>query len=205
MSAIAQEKALRFVLGDANGDLGYEGGWVNAAGDKGGETFRGCSRVKHPLLNIWPIVDAMKVRPDFPACANQDPTLYELVREFFVAEFWEKVCGDQLPEKMAVAAFDCGINSGPEKALKLMQIALGVVPDGVVGAKTVKAAFDGGERAVVRFLAQRAKFLHRVMDEDPTQEIWAMNWFTRLFCLANVVLEGQHVNFDEPVPGGSNG
>ena len=87
-----------------------------------------------------------------------------------------------------------------------MQIGLGVVPDGIVGAKTVKAAYDSGERGVVRFLAQRTKFLHRIMDEDPTQEIWAMNFFNRLFLLANVVLEGKAVNFDAaPAGGPTNG
>lgn len=196
MSDLAREKALKFTLGDEQGDLGYEGGYANKAEDKGGETFRGVSRVKHPTNPIWPIVDGLKSQPDFPACANRDHQLFVLVRDFFIQEFWEKIHGDELPEKMAVATFDAAINSGPDRAVRLMQIALGVDADGDVGSKTVKAAFDAGERGVVRALARRAKFLHEIMDNDPTQEVWAMNWFTRMFLLANVVLEGEKVNFD---------
>jgi len=84
-------------------------------------------------------------------------------------------------------------------AIRLMQIALRVNVDGIVGQNTLKAAYAAGEKGVVRALAQRAKFLHEIMDRDPAQEYWSMNWFTRLFLLANLVLEGKHVEFDPPV------
>lgn len=200
MSDLARSKALKFTLGDDAGDLGYEGGWVNKKEDRGGETFRGVSRVKHPNNPIWPILDGMKTWPEFPACANYDAKLYVMVRDFYVAEFWNPIHGDELPEKLAVAVFDAAIHHGPERAVKLAQIALGVTVDGDVGAKTVKAAHAAGERGVVRFLAQRTKFLHSIMDADPTQEVWALNWFIRMFLLANVVLEGARVDFGEEDP-----
>jgi lysozyme family protein len=91
---------------------------------------------------------------------------------------------------MAVALFDFAVNSGPVTAVRMMQIVLRVFVDGDVGPKTVKAAHDAGEEAVIELMARRAKFLHEVMDNDPTQKKWAMNWFRRLFRLANIVLEG---------------
>ncbi len=91
---------------------------------------------------------------------------------------------------MAAAVFDMAVNSGVGTAARLMQVALNVPVDGNVGPVTVKAAHDAGEAGVVEFMARRAKFLHEIMDRDPGQTVWAMNWFRRLFKLANVVLEG---------------
>jgi lysozyme family protein len=194
------ERALLFTVGDGIKSLGYEGGYANDPNDRGGETFRGVARKHHPNWMGWEKVDAMKSFPEFPSCAVYDAALGDMVREFYVTEFWNKVHGDELPGKMAVAAFDCAVNSGPERAARLLQIALGgLVVDGDIGPRTVKAAHEAGEEGVVRFLAARAKFLHEIMDSDPTQKVWATNWFKRLFRLANVVLEGEGPNFAEVV------
>lgn len=170
--------------------LNYEGGWVNDPHDAGGETFRGISRRNWPSWAGWSRIDALKALPNFPATANGDNELEPLVEQFYQTEFWVKVHGDELPEKMAVAVFDFAVNSGTVTACRMLQVALGVQVDGVIGPRTVKAAYDGGEAAIVEFMARRAKFLHEIMDKDPGQAVWAMNWFRRIFKLANVVLEG---------------
>ena len=170
--------------------LGYEGGYVNDPNDRGGETYRGISRKKWLKWEGWGIIDAEKKMPDFPARLAGNATLSEMVLGFYQANFWYAIHGDELPEKMAVALFDFAVNSGVEPAIKNMQIVLRVFVDGDVGSKTVKAAHDAGENAVVELMARRAKFLHEIMDNDPSQKVWAMNWFRRLFRLSNIVLEG---------------
>lgn len=169
---------------------GYEGGYVNDPNDDGGETFRGISRVHHSDWGGWEIIDRFKVMSDFPRCAERDHVLSAMMKAFYRIEFWDVVHGDELPWKMAVAVFDFAINSGPGRAIRYMQSVLGVDVDGMIGPRTVKAAHDQGENAVVELLARRAKFIHEIMDNKPSQKVWAMNWFRRLFRLANVVLEG---------------
>jgi len=202
MTTRARDLALDFIVGDGVTSLGQEGGYANNPADKGGETFRGISRRFHGDWPGWARVDQLKTHPEFPAAAVYDGTLDIMVREFFVVEFWDKVHGDELPEKMAVAVCDFAVNSGPDTAIRFLQITLGVPvdPSSVpieyrVGPKTVKAANDAGEDSVVSYLARRAKFLHEVMDADPTQQVWALNWLRRLFSLSNVVLDGAGVNF----------
>ena len=177
--------------------LNYEGGWCNNPGDRGGETFRGISRVFWPAWEGWSLVDTIKTeRPDdFAAVLFQDFDLKEMVSKFYRVNFWEPCGCDMLPGKVAAAVFDFAVNSGDKVAVKQLQATLGAEVDGVVGPQTVKAAFDAGEEGVIKYLAARAKFLHAVMDNNPSQQVWAINWFRRLFYLANVVLEGQGVNF----------
>lgn len=169
--------------------LKYEGGWVDDPHDLGGETFRGISRRNWPNWAGWARVDELKALPDFISRVNADNALEPLVEQFYYTEFWTKIHGDELPNKMAVAVFDFAVNSGSTTACRMLQVALGVGVDGVIGPKTVKAAHDGGEPAIIEFMARRAKFLYEIMDKDPGQAVWAMNWFRRMFKLANVVLE----------------
>jgi lysozyme family protein len=170
--------------------LGYEGEWVNDPDDRGGETYRGISRVNWPKWAGWEIIDAEKQKDSFPARLVGMSDLSELVLDFYLVNFWEPIHGEELPPKMAVALFDFAVNSGPVTAVRMMQIVLRVFVDGEVGPKTVKAAHDAGEGAVIEMMARRAKFLHEVMDNDPSQQAWCLNWFRRLFRLANIVLEG---------------
>lgn len=179
----AWEMALGFTLA-------YEGGWVNAPNDLGGETYRGISRVNWPAWRGWEVIDAEKKLDGFPGRLVGISTLVEEVIEFYRINFWEPIHGEELPIKMAVALFDFAVNSGVSRAVRTMQIVLGATVDGDIGPRTIKAAHEAGENAVVELLARRAKFLHEIMDNDPTQKVWAMNWFRRLFRLANIVLEG---------------
>jgi lysozyme family protein len=169
--------------------LGYEGEWVNDPNDRGGETYRGISRVHWPKWAGWAIIDAEKKKDAFPARLVGMSELSELVLDFYRVNFWGPIHGEELPPKMAVALFDFAVNSCPVTAVRMMQIVLRVFVDGDVGPKTVKAAHDAGEGAVIELMARRAKFLHEVMDNDPSQQAWCLNWFRRLFRLANIVLE----------------
>jgi lysozyme family protein len=170
--------------------LDYEGGWVNNVNDKGGETFRGISRNHWPEWKGWVIIDEEKKKSRFPMCLMDSEPLIESMLEFYVSNFWDKIHGDELPVRMAIAVFDFAVNSGVGTAIRTMQSVLGVSTDGVIGPKTVKAAHDSGENGVIELLARRAKFLHEIMDRDPSQKVWCMNWFRRLFKLADLVLEG---------------
>lgn len=180
----AWEKAIEFTLG-------YEGGWCNTPGDRGGETFRGVSRVNYPNWPGWPLVDAGKSDPSFPANVNRDPALKQMAVDFYRKVFWEPLNGDSLPPQMAIAVFDWGVNSGWGLAARMMQRVLRVNPDGVVGPVTVKAAVEGGSAAVKALLTRRLVFFANIMKNDTTQQKWAWNWFGRVVELSQVVFEGK--------------
>lgn len=113
--------------------LANEGGFVhsNLPDDSGGETFAGVARNHHPTWPGWAIIDSRGVH---------DPRLTGLVREFFLANFWNPIHGNDIASQMiAESIYDMAVNSGVGTAARLVQIAVGTVPDGVIGAKTLAA------------------------------------------------------------------
>lgn len=50
--------------------------------------------------------------------------------------YWDGAVCDALPRLAALTVFDHSINAGPVAAIKVLQRALGVTPDGVVGPQT---------------------------------------------------------------------
>lgn len=60
--------------------------------------------------------------------------------ELYHRDFWLKIRGDELPFPIAAVTFDAAVNSGPVRAIKWLQRALGVTVDGVIGPVTMGAA-----------------------------------------------------------------
>ena len=151
--------------------LSYEGGLADNPSDPGGLTNWGISSRSYPSLNIRNLSR-------------------ESASEIYRRDFWENVHGDELPGPMAVAVFDSAVNQGAGTAKRMLQIALNVEADGIIGPRTIKAAHDGGLDAVVRFLAERAVRYHETMRDVPGLNVFAHNWYFRLFSLARIVMVG---------------
>lgn len=151
--------------------LKYEGGLVDNPSDPGGLTNFGISSRSYPSIDIRNLTrdDAEKI---------------------YKRDYWDAVHGDELPEPLAVAVFDSAVNQGAGTAKRMLQISLGVTVDGVIGPRTVKAAHNGGLDAVVRFLAERAVRYHETMRDVPGLNVFAHNWYFRLFSLARIVMVG---------------
>jgi lysozyme family protein len=182
--------------------LYYEGGYDNDPNDRGGETFRGVSRVNWPKWEGWLIIDNVKASlpTTFKSALMNDADLKSRAVEFYRKNFWDQIHGDELPGKLAVAVLDMAVHSGPRPAARLLQTVLNMEVDGDIGPKTVAAAHMGSESTLIAYLAARAVFLHNLMANDKTQSGWALNWFKRLFKLAALVLEGEGVEFDYADP-----
>lgn len=75
-------------------------------------------------------------------------------------------------------AVDCGVLHGQQKAIEMLQRALGNKnPDGILGPITLTAAnaFDG-KRLFLRLVAERAEKFGRIITADPTQAENAHGW-----------------------------
>lgn len=152
-------KAIDFVLA-------YEGSYVNDPNDAGGETNWGISKRAYPSIDIKALTKDQAV-------------------EIYRKDYFEAVHGDELPEGLAIAVFDCAVNQGVLTACRLLQVALGVKVDGIVGPQTIGAAFKQGQKGLVLFLMQRAK---RYMQTTGVQT-WGANWGERLVRLTSLVVE----------------
>lgn len=94
-------------------------------------------------------------------------------------EYWDEVHADYLPGPVAFMVADAAFMSGPDRAIRQLQAALGVAVDGHLGDKTIsKALATPPELFLPEFAAVRLLFLITLGDE------WARNkggWTRRLF------------------------
>ena len=127
--------------------------------DPGGLTRWGISKRSHPDLDI----------------ANL--TLDE-AREIYRREYWDRCSCDLFPPPLAMALFDSAVNQGPVRAIRLMQRALRVEEDGVVGPDTLAAANSViTDDLLISFLSYRASAYALLSPR------FHRGWFARLFKL----------------------
>ena len=162
------EKALASVLH-------HEGGFVNHPKDPGGITNLGCTKrvweewVGHPVTE-------QAMRDLKPAD----------VAPLYKQKYWDKVSGDHLPAGIDYAVFDTAINSGPGRAVKLLQACVGAEVDGVLGPNSLKAvnAFDV-ETLISDYSKRRLSFL----TELATWETFGKGWARRVNEVADAASE----------------
>jgi lysozyme family protein len=63
----------------------------------------------------------------------------EKVEPLYKKKYWDAVRADDLPVGLDYLMFDFAVNAGPGRAIKLLQSAVGVTPDGGFGPLTLAA------------------------------------------------------------------
>jgi len=138
--------------------FGHEGGYVNAKTDAGGPTKYGITHKTLAAHRGVPSVTADMVK----ALTIEEAT------EIYNRSYWKQAGCDLLPAGLDYMAFDFGVNSGPPRAVRTLQITLrdaGVYKgaiDGHCGEQTVAAvrAYPGGLASLMRAYADaRMSFL----------------------------------------------
>lgn len=157
------EKAISFVLQ-------MEGGYTLDPNDPGGETNFGISKKAFPNLDIKNLT-------------------VDQAKDIYVKEYWNKCSCDQLPPPYAISVFDCAVNQGVGKSIRLLQIALGVEVDGIMGTETVSACFSKGKYGLKHYLGKRLAEYARLMSDNPKLLVFAYNWSYRVVALADIVLQ----------------
>lgn len=141
--------------------IGLEGGYSNDPQDPGGETNYGISQRAYPNENI------------------ADLTL-ERAKFLYKRDYWDKVKGDDLPEQLGSFMFDAAVNQGVETAIKLLQKALNLAQDGIIGVNTMRKAKASGREEAALFMAERALRYTGTRNFDR----FGKGWLKRLFIVA---------------------
>jgi lysozyme family protein len=108
--------------------LAHEGGYVDDPRDPGGATNLGITRA---TLAAWRGAPVSK--DDVRALTRAE------AEAIYRAKFWAAVKADDLPAGVDYAVFDYAINSGPGRAAKALQRAVGQPQDGILGPLTLAA------------------------------------------------------------------
>ncbi|RVD58851.1 hypothetical protein EN866_19575 [Mesorhizobium sp. M2D.F.Ca.ET.223.01.1.1] len=96
-------------------------------------------------------------------------------RKIWKVGYWDRAYCDRLPIGLDYAVFDIAINSGPPVAIKLLQQALGLNPDGVFGPKTASAVARCNVPATIaRMGSARMQFMVKLKNWKPNATGWAL-------------------------------
>jgi len=129
--------------------LKHEGNFVNHPSDPGGMTNLGVtakvweSWVGHP-------VDEKQMR----ALTAED------VAPLYKRKYWDACRANEFVSGLDYAVFDCAVNSGVGRAVKLLQGCVGVVADGGIGPATMAAVNQAVPTSLIEeFSNARLQFL----------------------------------------------
>lgn len=148
-----------------------EGGYVDHPNDRGGPTNWG---VTQATLSDWRgrPVTAEDVKRLTEAEAR------EIYRERYLTLPKLHLVNDA---KVRALAVDCAVNHGPAQAVKLLQLAARVFPDGILGLKTEEAVNRMTPSALyARLCASRVRYYGQIIAKDPSQAVFAAGWANRI-------------------------
>jgi len=146
--------------------LKHEGGFVNNPQDPGGMTNLGVTKVTYEgYVNRH--VDEAEMRSLTP----------DLVAPLYKKMYWDRIKGDDLPVGVDYCLFDLAVNSGVGKAGKLLQMALDLPADGIIGPMTLRA-LEGrdAEEIVEQICQERLEFLQSLK----TWGVFGKGWGRRV-------------------------
>lgn len=141
--------------------LTEEGGYVNDPRDPGGETKFGISKRQYPDIDI----------------ANLTP---QQAAEIYKRDYWTPCKCGALSWPLALFVFDSAVNQGVNAAIRMLQRALNVPQDGLLGPRTMAAARTARPWHAARFMAFRAMRYQSTRNFDRFGE----GWLIRLFRVA---------------------
>lgn len=110
--------------------LRHEGGYVDHPQDPGGATNYGITQETYDGWRGVPRVASRPVRL----------ITQEEVRDIYLQRYWRPARCDDLPPRLRLPHFDCAVNCGVAQAAKILQRALGVADDSIIGPVTLAAA-----------------------------------------------------------------
>lgn len=174
----AFQHALAFVLA-------REGGYINDPTDKGGETKFGISDLRDGLADG---------KTDVSGDGKPDTLIKDLTQEqagqIYQRDYWLTTKCDTWPDGISIFVFDSAVQHGSKKAIQLLQEAVGVQADGIIGPKTVNAVSTAdAEWLLIRCFLKRSRYYADIIKSSASQGKYLNGWFNRLDELASACQE----------------
>lgn len=148
-----------------------EGGYVNDPVDRGGATNRGITQRE---LTSWLKGQG---RDSYDVKQLTDVDCHDCYRD----DYWLALQADKFSPPLDLVLFDTAVNHGVSRAIKILQAALLLPEDGVLGPVTLASAqLDSGPRVALDMLIARANFYTRIVQNTPSQSKFSDGWANRL-------------------------
>lgn len=149
--------------------LKHEGGYVNHPKDPGGRTNLGVTQ------RVWEAWTGRKATEQEMRSLTVD-----MVAPLYRQKYWDKVRGRDLAPGLDLHVFDFGVNAGPARAIRYLQMMVSTNPDGQFGPATMRALSNyidqyGTAKAITRYGELREEY-YRQLRTFPT---FGKGWLRR--------------------------
>ena len=144
-------------------------GYVNDPDDAGGETKFGIAKNSHPRVNIKTLTmdEAMQIYYD---------------------EFWIAPSCDKMAYPLSVVHFDACVNHGKSGGTKLVQRALSLADDGVIGPKTLSLINIADPYDVAKKqLTQRELYFKNIASRKLSNQKFLKGWLARVESIRKII------------------
>jgi len=149
--------------------LKSEGLWSDNPKDLGGATMKGITLDTYRRWKRNPYITKEQLK------AISDSEVYDLYKQLY----WNKVLGDDLPLGIDYAVFDASVNLGVGRASKLIQEAVGVVADGVLGQKSLYAIQTANPKELIEKFSNAKKVYYESRPKEQFEE-FGKGWLNRV-------------------------
>ena len=146
--------------------LKSEGGFVNHPSDPGGMTNLGVTKATWENW-VGRESDEAEMRGLTP----------EKVEPLYKKKYWDAVRGDELPMGLDYLMFDFAVNAGAGRAIKTLQTAVGVTPDGGFGPMTMAAVQAVDPNELIERFSQAKEDFYRSLNTFAT---FGKGWLNRV-------------------------
>jgi lysozyme family protein len=169
--------------------LKHEGGYASVANDRGGETYRGISRLHNPTWSGWLTVDAIKPLAHNQIINSLEPAVYQ----FYYANYFANAGFNLLKStNLALALFDFRVHGG-YSASAFKRAVAGSYAVMLSSSSSITAA----DAAVLNRLPQqqlvaiamklRYAHLSQLLSRDASQSAFAAGWKKRYESISDAV------------------
>ena len=146
--------------------LQSEGGYVNHPSDPGGRTNLGVTQrvweefVGHPVSEA----DMRALTP-------------EKVAPLYEQKYWRPCYCEVLPRGLDFVVLSMAINAGPGRSVKLLQSAIGCVPDGIIGPRTRELISSSDCPTLIAKFSEARRHYYESLKTFP---IFGRGWLARV-------------------------
>jgi lysozyme family protein len=145
--------------------LKHEGGFVNHPKDPGGMTNLGVTK------KVWE--EWIGHEADEKAMRELTPAL---VGPMYEMKYWRTSYCEKLPRGLDLLVFTMAVNSGSGRSVKLLQDAIGVVADGVIGPNTMAKINEANVEVLIDKFSEARTSFYKGLKTFP---VFGKGWLSR--------------------------
>ena len=149
--------------------LKEEGGFVNHIKDPGGMTNLGVTK------RVWEQWIGREVdEAEMRALTPTD------VKPLYQRNYWNATRCSELPSGLDLCVFDTAVNSGPGRAVRLLQGCIGTTVDGAIGPKTIAAVSQFKDSTLIHLIEDYCSARQAFLISLPTFGTFGKGWTARV-------------------------